>query len=447
MPIIKNLFAGLRFAFFQRVDAGVFRFRPIEVLALLAVNIFIGAVGELVLWWPVAGILPWGATAEIARWSILLMALFVGSLLVAQGVRFPEILLMVLAALPATTLIWLAIAFYVPWQEIPRDAAWALWIGYSLWIFVIVTRAAMTITGIRLDQGSVPAILFVGAGLVSIVWPGQVPLFRQAVDQAATGGRTYSALDVETLYYAQPVLMADATKNIRPGTEGKTEVFALVVAYYPHQSVFLREADAVTRIVTEGFGAEGRVVTLANSERDPMRYPMANQRNLRTALDALAARMNNGEDILFVYLVSHGSEEVLSAGYWDAGTPPLSGAELSLLLDQSGLENIVAVIGACKSGSFLPKIQRSDRLIITASAADRNSFGCGEDNEWTYFGEAFFDVALRETTDFNSAFDRAVEIVTSRERAGGHKPSQPQRVIGAKIGRALDALRADLRTR
>jgi hypothetical protein len=37
-------------------------------------------------------------------------------------------------------------------------------------------------------------------------------------------------------------------------------------------------------------------------------------------------------------------------------------------------------------------------LIITAAAADKPSFGCTDDADFTYFGRAFFDESLRQRT-------------------------------------------------
>lgn len=58
-------------------------------------------------------------------------------------------------------------------------------------------------------------------------------------------------------------------------------------------------------------------------------------------------------------------------------------------LDKSGIRWKVIVISACYSGSFIPALQDDNTLIITASAADRTSFGCENEADYTYFGRAF----------------------------------------------------------
>lgn len=58
---------------------------------------------------------------------------------------------------------------------------------------------------------------------------------------------------------------------------------------------------------------------------------------------------------------------------------------------------------------------------MTAARAGRTSFGCGNGREWTYFGDALFNHALREETDFIKAFDKANGLMIERHRALGRR--------------------------
>ena len=86
----------------------------------------------------------------------------------------------------------------------------------------------------------------------------------------------------------------------------------------------------------------------------------------------------------------------------------------------------MVVISACFSGGFLPDLKNERTLVITAARADRVSFGCSEDNDFTYFGKALFAEALNETDDLERAFERAKELVADREKTDGFEPSEPQ---------------------
>jgi hypothetical protein len=181
-------------------------------------------------------------------------------------------------------------------------------------------------------------------------------------------------------------------------------------------------------------------VRLANSRDHPERYPLANVRNLDAALARIAEAMNPDEDVLLLFLTSHGSEEIVSAGYWELRTTDLDAGTLAASLAASGIRHAVVIVSACNSGSFIPQLETPDRLIITASAAERNSFGCSNENEWTYFGEAYFDRGLRATHDFRTAFDAAAELVAEWEHELGHVPSDPQIALGAGIEAVLEQL-------
>jgi hypothetical protein len=63
---------------------------------------------------------------------------------------------------------------------------------------------------------------------------------------------------------------------------------------------------------------------------------------------------------------------------------------------------------------------------MTAARADRVSFGCAEENDFTYFGRALFAEAFAETDDLQRAFELAKAKVAEREQAEDFEPSEPQ---------------------
>jgi Peptidase C13 family len=69
--------------------------------------------------------------------------------------------------------------------------------------------------------------------------------------------------------------------------------------------------------------------------------------------------------------------------------------------------------------------------VITAADSDHSSFGCQDKVKWTYFGDAFFNRALRHTADLRSAFVTAREFISAREKHDGLVPSNPQ-IAGGK---------------
>jgi hypothetical protein len=98
-----------------------------------------------------------------------------------------------------------------------------------------------------------------------------------------------------------------------------------------------------------------------------------------------------------------------------------------------GARSSSLVISACYSGVFIPRFADSDTLVITAADADHASFGCEDKAKWTYFGDAFFNVALRQAKSLKDAFLLARSIVLKRELRQGFDPSHPQMAGGGNV--------------
>jgi hypothetical protein len=93
----------------------------------------------------------------------------------------------------------------------------------------------------------------------------------------------------------------------------------------------------------------------------------------------------------------------------------------------------VVVVSACYSGVFIPRLATPDVLVITAADADHSSFGCEDKAKWTYFGDAFFNVALRQAKNLKEAFDIARTLVRKRELREHFEPSNPLMEGGVNV--------------
>lgn len=103
------------------------------------------------------------------------------------------------------------------------------------------------------------------------------------------------------------------------------------------------------------------------------------------------------------------------------------------------------VISACFSGGFIAPLQDDKTLIMTAARADRVSFGCSEENDFTYFGRALFEQALQQTDDLGQAFALAKRFVSEREQAEDFEASEPQLADAPEVQKAWNALRQQQR--
>ncbi|WP_079204622.1 C13 family peptidase [Pseudomonas sp. CC6-YY-74] len=223
---------------------------------------------------------------------------------------------------------------------------------------------------------------------------------------------------------AQGRLLDQAIADL-PASTPAIELYALTLAGDGKQSVFLREADYVAKLLGERFAAYGRI-TLANHRDHLADRPLATRESLTRAVQALAER-SGPEDLIFIYLTSHGSRKhELSLDQPRLQLSDLPASELAVLLQPLRERHKVVVISACYSGGFIPLLQDDKTLVMTAARADRVSFGCSEDNDFTYFGRALFAEALNETDDLQRAFELAKAKVAEREQADGFEASEPQ---------------------
>jgi len=249
----------------------------------------------------------------------------------------------------------------------------------------------------------------------------------------------YAAITEEALYL-QPKLLAEHLSKIRSGTPGIANLYFLGVAGYADQAVFMREIRTVEKTMLQKFSSEDRSLLLVNHKETLQTEPIATVTSIREAIAKFGDVMDKDNDILFIYLTSHGSKEhELSLQFSPLRLNDLKPGELRKMLDQSGIQWRVIVVSACYSGGFIEPLAGDNTLVITAAAADRTSFGCSDENDFTYFGKAYFNDALAQTNSFLDAFELAKEVVTKRELAESQTPSNPQISVGKSIREKLES--------
>ena len=246
----------------------------------------------------------------------------------------------------------------------------------------------------------------------------------------------------EAVLYGQPRLLADKLRAITPGKPGVPEIFFLGVAA-SEEDVFLNEASVVEKLFKENYGTGKHSVVLANNPSTATSLPFATRESLSAALRRISNAMNGDEDVLFLFVTTHGAtNHELSVKLWPFYFESITPQYLVDALNGAGISRRVVAISACYSGGFINALADENTLVITASAADRSSFGCDDKNELTYFGRAYFNEALRKTRSFADAVAEARVLIAAREKAGDYPPSLPQ--IAGGNGEAFRALLANL---
>jgi hypothetical protein len=205
------------------------------------------------------------------------------------------------------------------------------------------------------------------------------------------------------------------------------KVTVLAFGLFGAQSVFESEAKGAASIVAQRLGADLVVVRANTKTRGDVTIA-----SIGNILQSTAERMDRQSDILFLILTSHGSQDGVAV---EAGrrSEILSPVDLADMLNRAGVRHRIVVISACYSGVFIRPLANDDTLVITAADSNHSSFGCQDKVKWTYFGDAFFNIALRHAADLRSAFAAARTLVRRREMRYGLVPSNPQIAGGKNI--------------
>ena len=215
--------------------------------------------------------------------------------------------------------------------------------------------------------------------------------------------------------------------SVALAAEVNPNVAVLAFGLFGGQSVFQSEAAGAASIVAQRLGASSVIVRANTKTRSDVTIA-----SIGNALEAAGQRVARESDVLFLILTSHGSQSGVAV---QAGgrVEILSPGDLAGMLKRAGVRHRVVIISACYSGVFLGALADDDTLVITAADADHSSFGCRDKVKWTYFGDAFFNTALRDAADLRSAFAAARTLVSMREMRYGLVPSNPQIAGGKNI--------------
>jgi hypothetical protein len=248
-----------------------------------------------------------------------------------------------------------------------------------------------------------------------------------------------SALTAESLLFDQRAQIDEVVDAMSPALSGSPAVYFVGFAGVAEQHVFAEEIKLAAHVVDGRFGTADRQLLLINDRRDLDTFPIATASGLAYALKAIAEKMHPDRDILFLALSSHGSADPsLAVSNGGLQLEQLSDQDLEAALRESGIRRRIIVISACYAGAFIKSLEDPDTIVIAAAAQDRTSFGCSDDRDMTYFGEAFYRDALPGAKTLKDAFEKAKAAISIREQEENETPSEPQAYFGREISAVLE---------
>lgn len=236
-----------------------------------------------------------------------------------------------------------------------------------------------------------------------------------------------------------------ALAGLRSGQRGSVEAYVVTIAL-DSDPVFAREAREAGRVLERRYDAKGRTLTLAGPDGQSDTLPHGSINALIVSLARISELMNEDEDVLVLYTTSHGLDLGLAYHYGDNGYGVLSPARFKSVLEELGIKRRILLLSACFSGVFVNPLASDDTAILTAAASNRSSFGCEPENDWTFYGDALINNALRAPQPLPQAAEQAVNLVAKWEVEKRLIASLPQTRIGKGVEAWLPALEARMPT-
>lgn len=353
------------------------------------------------------------------------------------NLKFGPVLAVAMGAVPVPLLFTSVAAVYLN-----PDGFLAGAIMVGLYTLLYLARGLHAITGRTQRAAACVGVAFIvgfcwlsnALDVIPDVW---APLETPAAlsDEAVADG--------EAVLFSQAARIDRALEAVGRETSPGPRAFFLGFAGVGDQKVFTQEVGLASRVIGERYDTGARRLLLINDQRDLEGAPLASVTGLKYALLGLGSRMNLERDVLFLSISSHGTEEpAIAVSNSQLPLQDLTPEDLADALRESGIRWRVIIVSACYAGGFIESLKGPQTIVIAAAAADRTSFGCSNDSDLTYFGEAFYRDALPAAGSLRAAFDTAKAAIAARERREHVTASNPQAYFGKAMEERLASMSA-----
>ena len=186
--------------------------------------------------------------------------------------------------------------------------------------------------------------------------------------------------------------------------------------------------DVAADLVRLGF-APGNIIQFST---EPRSHPGTDPSDKQTIANELWDLSNRTSGGCLAYLTSHGSPDGMVLG-----DGMLSPSALAGMLDNAcGSRPTIVFVVACYSGVFVNALSGPNRFVMTAARPDRPSFGCGDNDHYTFFDNCWLD-SINGAGDFGSLAASVRACVSRKEAEIRAYPSDPQLSVGAQLNRGL----------
>lgn len=449
--IKTNFLMGLRMALFRPCSLSDFKINPNQLVALLVLDLLLNISLGYFFAAPESAFVAYA----LPTYSFDIFVSFLLVFLIAKLWKKPDLFLTVNVVLLSLSPVTNALNYsdrYLETGTADIDPYYNWWmLVLVIYNLAMVWRASYIASGRLKSIAAAIMLSFIISGGLQTHYFGDYQAFwspAEEEDSQQDVWAEYRAMDAETLMYRQPEMLASALRTLKPQHEHRSDLFFVGFAGYATEDVFSKEVNFAKDLLDRRFGTQGHSINLINHLETRETLPLANGTNLAATLKRIGQLMNRDDDVLVLYLTSHGSEDhALAVSFWPLQLNDITPEKLRAMLDDAGIKWRVVIVSACYSGGFVDALKSDDTLVATAAAADKTSFGCGTESEFTYFGEALFKDQLPREYSFIAALQQTRIEIDAREKRENIEASLPQLSVGDAIKTKLESLSREMRDR
>lgn len=437
-----NILAGTRAAFFMPIQLWSFKGGYLQICLLFLVSLGLSFIYDYYDSAPDNYFNPYGLSYQ----ALLYFAFFFSlSLIAVLNSRLQDLSKLIILLLSIVPVVWLGSVCLLALSEQQSyfndyQSNWVVFIAYSFWYLLIVARLIKRLFSLTLFPTITYVLLYALLNFAPLFLLPSEPLWYP-LQSTKDPGKTNFDINIESIYYSQRSLLDSSIENIIEGKTGVSDLFFIGFAGDAEEDVFMNEAKSAQSVMDNYMNSFGRSLLLINNEKTVDSIPLANSHNLKISLKEIAMRMNIDEDIMVLFLTSHGTKDHrLVASFPPFKLNDLEPDFIHSALNAAGIKWRIIIISACFSGGFIERLSDPYTLLITAANSEQTSFGCGHNGQYTYFGEAYLEHGLKQERSFVKAFDIAKEIINKKENKENLESSDPQINIGSEIRKKLSQL-------
>ena len=442
----RNLNAGTRLCLFRDCAADDFEVSLDQLVLLIALNLLLAFFVDLLSSLPHPEFYSYAVAANGLDILLLLFAVYLISKLLMDNRVALRLAVYLYSMSPFFLLLWVMLgrleALLPPQGDIIYGVSYLLYLG---WGVVAIGWALTQLAGGYSRKIPAAMLMIVLAWMLPVSYFAEnTTLWYAAEEEGVDEYAAYRALDVEGIFYRQPELLAEHLEPLLAERSDRDDLYFVGFAGYALQDIFRNEIEFARTLFDERFDTAGRSLVLINNLATRDTLPLASSSNLQRALQHIGNVIDRDNDVVVLFLTSHGDRAELSVNFWPLRLNDVTPQMLKQYLDDAAIKWRIIMVSACYSGSFIETLKDPNTAIMTAASADRASFGCDDKRKLTYFGEVLLQKQLQQQFSFAAAFEETAREIEAREQAEKRDPSRPQIYIGEAMQEKLQRLESDL---